>query len=276
MGYPPPHGPSSVQLCYNFYMSKSKNKKNPIIVYWCPEALLERLPQQIMLDIKPKSLMSEIQKRRAKTPIVPEIIKERVLGNGSGYHMCAALHELARNIFVIKAPFDAIVSIDETGAVVKNKEYSSWFVDRSGSIQDGFAVDFDMSFYLFCEENLEVSITPPYMHKTNQPEYGFLSAVKWDISSWFRAFVLIYQLWPGKNTIYFKKDEPIGYLNFHTDREIIFKEYRLTKEIIDIANGCAYFKFTVGNETMSKMYERFTKTSMKKRLTKAIKENIIE
>jgi hypothetical protein len=250
----------------------NKNKK-PIIVYWSPEAVLEREHQQILLDIKPKSLMLDIQKRRAINPNNPKNAQSYQFG--TGYHQCSALHELIDNTYVVKSPFDASITLDETGSVIQSGERFGWFADRSGSIQNAFCVDFDLSYYFFCEEQLEVSITPPYMHQTNQPEYGFISSVKWDISSWFRGFILIYQLWEGKNKVYFYENEPLAYLHFHTDRRIIFKEFSLNEEILNIANACGKHKFIMNFEPMAKLYKRFNQTSIKKRLTKAIKDNII-
>jgi hypothetical protein len=254
-------------------MPKINNKKNPIIVYWSPEATIEKEHQQVLLDIELRSLMADIQKRRAINPISPK--NAQSFQFGTGYNLCSALHELADNTYIIKAPFDADIVLDETGSVMQQGKKFDWFYDRTTSIENGFCVDFDLSYFFFCEEPLEVSITPPYMHQTNQPNYGFISSVKWDISSWFRGFVLIYQLWPNKKNVYFNKDEPIAYLHFDTDRKVIFKEFKLNQEILNIANSCGNYKFILNFEPMQKLYKIFNGTSMKKRLVEQIKNNLI-
>ena len=254
-------------------MSTIDKNKEPIVVYWSPEAILEKQNQQILLDIKPKPLMSDILKRRAINPKTP---KNAIFTQfGTGYHECMALHELIDNAYVIRSPFDASITLDETGSVIQDGKRHLWFMDRTTSIQNAFSVDFDLSYFFFCEEPLEVSITPPYLHQTHQPEYGFISSVKWDISSWFRGFILIYQLWEGKNKIYFEENEPLAYLHFHTDRKIIFKEFKLTKEIIDIGFACTTHKHILPFQPMKKLYKRFNSTSIKKRLSNEIKNNLI-
>jgi hypothetical protein len=246
--------------------------KKPIIVYWAPEAIVEREHQQLLLEIPIIPVMKDIQKRRNKITMLSGDNREDPLGNG--YQMCTALHELTDNLYYIKAPFNANVLFNNDGSIIQD-QYSGWFKERHSSIDDSISADFDFSYMLFCEEELNVSITPPYLHQTSQPEYGFVCAVKWDISSWFRPHILIYQLWKNKKNIYFKKDEPLAYLKFETDRPIIFKEYKITEEILNILNACLGHKFIIPFQPIEDLYRRFNKSSMKKRLLLEIKKNII-
>ncbi len=249
-------------------------KKEPIIVYWAPEAILENEHQQVMLDIALRPVMADIQKRRNK--IFTHGLGNREDPHSNGYHLCTALHELTKNMFYIKAPFSVNIEFDDLGKIKKDQSYSGWFYNRASSLKNSNSADFDLCYMLFCEEPLEVSFTPPYLHQTSQPEYGYVSAVKWDISKWFRPFVLIYQLWEGKKNIYFEKDEPLAYLTFNTDRKIIFKEYKLNQTIINIANTCLRHKTIIPLEPMQKLYDRFVFTGIKKRLISEIKKNLIE
>jgi hypothetical protein len=249
-----------------------KNKE-PIIVYWAPEASLEKEHQQVMLENSLKPVILDIQKRRNKEYFGKSDNSEDSLGNF--YHMCTALHELTKNLFYIKAPFDVNVEFDEYGKIKDGQMYSRWFINRLTSLQGGVSADFNINFMFFCEESLKVSITPPYLHQTSQPEYGFVSSVKWDIGSWFRPFIVIYQLWENKSSIYFKQDEPIAYLKFETDREIIFKEYMVNETILKIADSCLKHKFILPFESLDRLYSRFTQTSLKKRLLHEIKSNLV-
>ena len=248
-------------------------KQKPIIVYWAPEAILQREHQQLLLEMPLLPVMKDVHKRRNKvfTPKGPN--NEDPFGNG--YQMCTALHELSNNLYYIKAPFNVDISFNEDGSVITG-EYSNWFKERSTSINDALSADFDFSYMFFSEEKLDVSITPPYLHQTSQPEYGFICAVKWDISSWFRPHILIYQLWKNKKRIHFKKDEPLAYLKFETSRPIVFKEYKITEEILNILNSCLNHKFIVPFQPMEDLYRRFNQTSIKKRLIAEIKKNIVE
>jgi hypothetical protein len=248
-------------------------KNNPITVYWAPEAIIQREHQQILLEMPIIPVMSYIQKKRNKKIIPRGNNQEDPFGNG--YHTCIALHELLNNLYYIKAPFDVNIKFNNDGSIIPGP-YSGWFKERHTSINNAISADFDFSYMLFCEEKLDVSFTPPYFHQTSQPEYGFVCSVKWDISSWFRPHVLIYQLWENKKHIHFKKDEPLAYFKFETDRPIVFKEYKLTEEILNISNACLGHKNIIPYQPIKSLYRRFNQTSMKKRLTAEIKKNIIE
>jgi len=249
------------------------NNKKPIVVYWAPEARIEKQHQQLLLDMPLIPVMKDVQKRRDRKTFAKGSSAEDPFGNG--YQMCTALHELSNNLYYIKAPFDVDISLNDDGSINPTAN-SGWFSQRHSSIENGMSADFDFSYMLFSEEELNVSITPPYLHQTSQPEYGFVCSVKWDISSWFRPHILIYQLWENKKNIYFKKNEPLAYLKFETERPIIFKEYIVTSEILNILNACLGHKYIVPFQAMQDLYKRFTQTSMKKRLLKEIKKNIIE
>jgi hypothetical protein len=251
--------------------------KDPIIVYWASEESIEREHQQVLLDLKPVSVMSDLQKRKSKTLLTRSTNsadKMDVLANG--YHMCSALHELIDNMYYIKAPFSAKVDFNEDGMVDRTQYFSSWFRERHTSTEGAFAADFELSYSLFCEESLEVKFTPPYLHQTSQPEYGFICSTKVNIGKWYRPFVLIYQLWPGKKSIYFNQDDPLAYFEFDTDRPVVLKEFRITPTIVEIQNACLRHKTILHFEKMQRLYDRFTKTSMRQRLLDEIKKNVIE
>jgi hypothetical protein len=248
-------------------------KQKPIIVYWAPEAILEKEHQQLLLEMPLIPVMSHIQKRKNKKLVLKGHNQEDPLGNG--YQMCTALHELSENLYYIKAPFDVNVSFNEDGSIIDG-HYSGWFQQRHSSIDGAISADFHFSYMFFCEEKLEVSLTPPYLHQTSQPEYGFVSAVKWDISSWFRPHILIYQLWKNKKNIHFKKDEALAYLKFETSRPVIFKQYKLTQEILNISNACLSHKFIIAFQPIQDLYKRFNQSGMNKRLIAEIKKNLID
>jgi len=255
-------------------MKKKKNKLEPIIVYWAPHAIPERDAQQVLLDFKPRPLMAEIHKRRAIDPMRPQSLQHDYEPFGNGYQLCAALHTFANNLFVIKSPFEVMVRLNEEGQIIPDN-YSAFFHERVSSTRDAFSLDFDIGFLLFCEEPLSVTLMPPFAHRTKQPESGFLTFVDFDISSWFRPFVLIYQLWEGVRHLYIDKDEPIAYLKFNTERPVEFREFTVSPEINHIASACADHKKILPFQSMQELYCRFKRTQMDKRVIKEIKKNLV-
>ena len=113
------------------------------------------------------------------------------------------------------------------------------------------------------------------MHKTKQAEQGFVSAVSFDISSWFRPIVLIYQLYEGVNRITIEEDEPVAYLTFNTEKKVVFKAFKHTADIEDQVQACLGYKHIKPYEKMEDLYEQFHKTGMHERVLREIKANLI-
>jgi hypothetical protein len=255
-------------------IKKIKNKlnngvsinKNTITVYYAPYALLELENQQVLLDVKPVSLMSEIHKRKNTS-------------SGSfmtgEYQACTALHELAKNIFVLKCPFDANVELEEDGRI-KSTNRPGWFIERNSTINENKCVDIDLSYLFFCDESLDMSFTPPYMHKTQQHKYGFIASVKYNIGYWFRPTISVFQLWDNINEIKINENEPFAYLHFHTNKKIKLKEFKLTSEVLNLTNTCVRHKYIIPFQSLEKLYDRFVRTGMRKRVLAEIKKNTIE
>lgn len=240
--------------------------KNNLTVYYAPYALLELENQQVLLDVKPTSLMSEIHKRRNK-----------IGGNfmTGDYQSCTALYELAKNIFVLKCPFDAEVTLDDNGKI-KSTNKQGWFLERNSTIDGNKCVDIDLCYLFFTEESLDMSFTPPYMHKTQQHKYGFIASVKYNIGHWFRPTISVFQLWEGISELKIDESEPFAYLHFHTDKRVQLKEFKLTSEILNLANTCVNHKYIIPFQPLDKLYDRFIRTGMRKRVLEEIKKNTVE
>jgi hypothetical protein len=246
-----------------------KLKSDEIIVYWCPSESIVDQEAFSLLDMKPKPFMSDFLKKRNK-----DILPYTGDKFGSGYHVCTALHELVDNTYIVNSPVSVDVSLSEEGYVNRNLFGHNWFKERGQSFNNSISFDFLLSYALFSEEPLEVSLTPAYMHKNEQSRSGFLSSVKWDISSWFRPFIFIYHLWEGERGMSFVEGEPIGYFHFHTDKKVIFKEFKMTKEIQEQLMACTGHKNVIPWQKMNDLYFRFNR-GMKNRVLLEIKKNLI-
>jgi hypothetical protein len=248
-------------------------KKKPIKVYYSYVTELMASDDQVLFNFKPESLMSDIKKKRVKE-YRPLNTEEEI--SSTGYHVCTALHEMLDNAYILKAPFDAEVYLDNTGAIIRSLGKNNYFFgNRMPSFENYKCVDFKLSLVLFSEEDLDISLLPPFFHKGQQPEYGFLSFGKFNIASWFRPVPVIFHLWEGSDRLYFNEGDPIGYINFHTNRRIQFEQFQMTPNIQSIVDATLKFKYLSMFEPLSKLYERFRGSGMRDRTLKEIKENII-
>lgn len=247
------------------------NKKSSIIIYWAPWVYLNKEIHYTFLDLKPKPILTDLRDRKADNPKIPITNNNIASGN---YQRCSALHTFAQNMFILKSPFSVSVDLDDTGAIIPS-EHSSFFSERISSIDNTFSIDFNIPYLFFSEESIDLTLTPPYMHKTGQTNYGFITAASFNISKWIRCIPSIYQLWEGVKHLQILEDEPISYIKFNTDKKIIFKQFKLTPEIINIVMACQEYKEIKSSQPMYKLYNLFTRTGVRDRTLKAIKENIV-
>jgi hypothetical protein len=252
-------------------VKKQKEKKDNIVVYYCQWVDIDQQYNQILLDVKPKSLMFDLQKRRAINPITPPSKKLE----GGRYQSCSALHTLSNNMFIIKSPIDASIRLDDLGCIVRDSKASDLFIERISSIQNAFSLDFNISLLFFSEESVKMRLTPAYLHKTSHSSSGFVAAAEYDISSWFRSIACIFQLWPGVTSLEIKEDEPLLYLQFDTDKEIEFVQFKLTEDIVKMSMACGNFKYIKQFEPLANLYKRFIDSGLKKHIIKEIKNNAV-
>jgi hypothetical protein len=248
-----------------------KTKKDPIVVYWCPEPLYANHELHTLLVNKPEKLFTNVVKNKRTVRYKPSVSG---WVDTDGYHMCEAFKNLSDNTFIYRAPFSVDIQLDKEGMIQESLN-SVFFGNRIGSFEDCYAIDFFAANTFFCEEPLEISITPPYMHQTSQPEYGFICSVKYDIGRWFRPMVMIYQLWKDKNKIYFQKDEPLAYYHFHTDREVKLVQFVPNKKIKSIAGACLYYKTVIPFQPLDVLYKKFVENNINKQLIAEIKQNLL-
>jgi hypothetical protein len=250
-------------------------KKKPIVVYWTTSSFVERQFDVLLADVRLTPVMSSIIHRREEhTKVPPSLTHSTEWFPRGGYHGCTALQNLMKNTYYLNMPFDVDLKLNDEGTIQPFFR-SGWFRERGTSMAGAFNVDFLYELLFFSEEPLEMSVTTPYLHQTSLPKYGFLCSVKWDISSWFRSAVFIYQLWPGIRELNIKKGEPFVYLQFHTDRPIHFKQVKLNKTILDISEACARHKFAFPRESLQKLYERFRFNGIRNTLLKEMKNNVV-
>ena len=248
------------------------SKKDTITIYWCPWTLPDKQYDMMLFDLVPVSLMGDLQKRRAKNPIIP---KSNFLQPGD-YQSCSALHTLSSNMFIIKTQIDAEIFLNDDGSIIPNNSNSIFFTERISSLEDAFSVDFDLNYIFFSEESVDMAISPAYMHNTTHNEYGFVAPAKFNISSWIRPTPTIFQLWKDVRTLKFKKNEPVSYITFDTEKKIQFVKFELTPELFNMIKACGTYKFINPYQKMVQLYDIFNKNGLRSRVLKEIKKNLIE
>jgi hypothetical protein len=254
---------------------KIKNKKESkdyVDIYWSSYGEKNQNFHRMLMDVAPEKMTADLIKNKAISPKIPKV--ETFQANG--YQQCSALHTLSKNMFVIKSPISAKIQFNENGEIIKNTKDSIFFNERASSLKDSFSFDFNFGYLFFTdEENVNITLTPAYIHKTSYRNDAFLAPAKFSISSWLRPVTFIFQMWEESKTFELNQGDAIGYISFDTEKPIRFHQFMVTDDIVDQVSACINYKYFKKFVPMKDLYDLFKRTSLKNVVLKEIKKNVI-
>jgi hypothetical protein len=248
---------------------------NEIVVYWCPGVsgweMLYREPQSVYSAIKSKANVSSLK-------------------SGESMFACPASNDLLQNVYTIKSnindyyelPVEFLKELEQQEFVKNvilpmNKNKISFVVRRKSSLEGYWDIEYNLHWAFFAEESLKMKMTSPYFpHET--PTHGaFVTAGQMDIGQWFRDINLNYFVPKTATSMEFKVDDSLLYLEFMTDKKIIFKRFRMTPLIEEILQENAESPQRYGKYLpLAKRYEMARKSKLRERVLTEIKKNLIE
>lgn len=255
-------------------MSQAQND-DAVVVYWAVHTReydwpLRRLIQQPPTFLYKDDIDMNVRNSRS----------QMLLG-------CPAHQQLKSNTIIMPFPFAANFEFGETNSITgspKNLHFvrigNPDFDQRHGHVNnnnvDRLSISFELQKVFFCEESLEMQLTPPYSHQTVASSYGAQVTGQYDIGQWFRPITIEYLLWKGVRTFKCAEDEPALYAKFNTEKKIILKEFRPNHMIFSIACACEDLTRMYKNYmSLDWRYERFTESPLRRYLLNEIKNNLV-
>jgi len=194
------------------------------------------------------------------------------------YLQCPATREAFTNVFVVRCPCTstAEVSIKEDNQIEKVEQ--AWTgvsqceisMAHAPTCYDQLLIIVGYPFIFFSEESLFMRSTSPWFHSAPHASLGAVVPGLYDIGRWFRPLNFEYNL-----TI--MEGEPMAYLEFSTNKPIVFKRFELTQKLIDLASDSIHTrtKQTRGLNGLWNRYKMFDESYGKKIIVKEIKSNLI-
>lgn len=247
-------------------------KKSPITVYWAPRSLHEEkdFGEWNMLYEDPTNLYLDIVDRKTKE------------SKNKSYLSCPAVTDRFKNTYVFRNNTKTEYTYDwsdienpklfntlDTGVFISSP--------RPSTINDGPTLLYSQYYYLFSDEPLKAFFNPPMFHEPKHTKNGTVIPGAFDIGQWYRPFGCEMQMWSKTGSFVIEENEPLFYLEFDTDREVILKRYKLTPELVAYSASCVASPNSFGsNLPLIKRYERFTKTRTNTLVLNEIKKNLID
>jgi hypothetical protein len=253
-----------------------KKEKDPINVYWAPNSVAEDdglIGNWNMLYQDPVNVFKHWTQFDIKSKV-----KE-----GDSFIKCPAFKNLSKNIYAWNWPIDSSykykaisTDVNEIEVTPLTDSYMSCYVPRDQTMTVGPSIEFSYRLHMFAEEPIEVMVTSPYLQQVEYLKYGFLTSGQFDIGQWFRTLNVEIQMFNNEGELHIKKDEPIFYVNFLTDRKINLRRFELTSEINSYSKKCIDAKHVFGYKMpLLESYSVFNKSRTRDIVLKKIKENLI-
>jgi hypothetical protein len=209
--------------------------------------------------------------------------------NGPVFYSCPAYLEGFKNSFVIENPFDFDFTFPYTMDTVLNANaplpaldkktdtfIEGWANTRPPARTDSLSIDISIAWIFFCEEDLIMRTTPPFLHKTEYGKTTLYIPGEFNIGSWFRPVDMALQMWPGETDFKSPVGEPLLYVHFDTEEKVQLKRFYMTPEIYEISGACVKYKLFSPKSSLSKVYNIFKGAKLDKVLAKLIKEAAID
>lgn len=252
-------------------------EKDYITVYWSPAPFVSEEFSWNQLYAKPINLLSELLAHRNI---------ENKTKAGQNMFGCPAFTDAMKNIVVVKNVIESTINMERLMPTPNNYQYPMVFndaallqvkVQREPSIMDYTNIMYNMGWLFFADEPLVARFTAPYFPASSPAEGVILSTGEFDIGTWYRDFNLDYHVPPKIKELIFEEDQPLFYIDFKTDKKIIFKRYTVTKTLRNIANEAAESRERYGAfKSLTNRYLVSKKTMLPELILTEIKKNVVE
>jgi hypothetical protein len=247
-----------------------------VTVYWTPGAYNIESTSWTQLYAEPKSLLSELNQKRNK---------ENKNTKGQNMFGCPSYVDAIKNVFTVNNIVESQINMPDY--LTHNDLQYPFDIDdiaplrvkvlRPPSIDGTVNINYNMSWLLFADEPLVARFTAPYFPATSPAKDVILSAGEFDIGQWFRDFNLDYHVPNNTKVLSFKKDQPLFYMDFKTNKKIILKRFLLTQEIRNFADECANSRARYGSFfTLPERYRIAKESKMAEQVLSLIKKNLVE
>jgi hypothetical protein len=246
-------------------------------VYWSPHLSLNVYGINNINYQEPVNLITSMTAQRNKK------------ANGAVFYSCPAYLEGFKNSFVIENPFDFDFTFPYQMETVLNAQaplpaldkktnqfLEGWANTRPPARTDSLSIDISIAWIFFCEDDLVMKTTPPYLHQTEYGKTALYIPGEFNIGSWFRPVDMALQMWPGERDFKSPVGDPLLYVHFETEEKVQLKRFYMTQEIYDISGACVKYKNFSPKSSLPKVYNLFKGAKLDKALIKLIKESVID
>jgi hypothetical protein len=228
------------------------------IVYWSPYFSVGDIDWNIIYS-EPEKIKKDIRINHKN--------KEKNLFS------CPSFNDQIRNLFVVKNPMLANLSIENNEVFSKNNNYINAWANKE-SIENTKQLEYDYKIIFFSEDSIDLELTSPYFHSSRSIKKYSLIPGKFNISTWFRPVSFEFIIWEN-NDFFLEEDEPMGYIKFHSQNDIVLKRFFMDESLYKISQSCSTSSSWESKVPLLKRYKRFVDSKTNKIVLSKIQKNLI-
>ena len=236
--------------------------KNEVVIYWAPDFAREQSFDWNYLYNNPTNVHTDL-KQEVSNP---------------GIFLCPAVKDMLKHIFFFSSTVGADYCYNKEDGKFYSRIDNCLGIDeiRDKSFNNRHNITLSLSWIFFCEEPMTVEITPPYFSNAEHLKYGSVIPGTFDIGGWFRPYNAEFILNKNTDELVINPNEPLFYVKFHTDKNIVFKRFYMDENLKRIEKSCANSASIFGKfMSLSDRYALFKKTYTDKKTILYIKNNLL-
>jgi hypothetical protein len=195
------------------------------------------------------------------TPLFLEIKNYRT----SDYLMCPAFKEFCKNTFVIKAPFDMTITINQEKKEVRTSfnqlvydltVFNRGFQELQPFEKNKYLLTLPPAYVFYADDDVEIE-TFSCPLTMEEPQKFRAVPGRFNISKWIRSVDFTIEIDKDVNELKFKEGEILFCVRFipKKDDKIILERKNLSQKMINVISACTAVKFFQNNTPLNKLYE---------------------
>ena len=202
--------------------------------------------------------------------------------SGAGFDMykrCPAYVKYYKNTFAVKAVTDMSLTytVGEGGAhLAENTKPPEWYnqnIVAEVSAGEYQLVQLNWEWYLFSEEDIEVSQIPAAIHVNQFLTSTVGTAGTMNISKWFRPIRPAFFM--RKNSVVtINKGDVLFYIKVMTTEPVEIVPFDVSNKALDLSSEGVSIKLHKEPVSLSKLYNYFTKANYPAKVLAEIKKNL--
>jgi hypothetical protein len=246
------------------------NNNNEITVYWAPSKFTDTEASWNLMYSEPKSILKKF-------------IKES--SSGAEMAMCPATKNLFKNIYSLNSNvsdefeispgmFNNLESVPTNYSLGQSK--ISFSKVRNSSFSGYINVSYNLGWLFFASEPLEIRLTSPFFPNSEICPGSLFSPGQMDIGRWYRPINLDWHIPSDTKNISISSNQELAYIEFMTDKKIIFKRYGLTDKLRSLSDEAVESPARYGrNLPIVKRYEMAKNSGITQIVLSEIQKNLI-